>query len=204
MLAHLGPVRSLQAGLLAVCLALLLMAQSHLVAGLIGALLLGLGVAPNAPAGSQILLRTAPPAHRSLIFLLKQAGVPLGGALAGLVVAKLVTGLGIDLAIGIVAGAMILTLVLVQPQRKRLDAEAGPRQPGWPRLFLSVAVVFDDPRLSRAAAARCDRHRLAAQVDPVDLRPLDALALSLPYEALLHLCHHAKQRQHDMPHLAAR
>lgn len=142
MLAHLGPVRSLQAGLLAVGLALLLMAQSHLVAGLIGALLLGLGVAPNTPAGSQILLRTAPPAHRSLIFSIKQAGVPLGGALAGLVVAKLVTGLGIDLAIGIVAGTMILTLVLVQPQRKRLDAEAGPRQPGWPRLFLSSAGLW--------------------------------------------------------------
>jgi MFS family permease len=139
MLGHLGAVRSLQAGLLAVAAGLALMAQPHWLSGLGGALLLGLGLGPNTPAGSQVLMRTAPPRHRSLIFSIKQAGVPLGGALAGLVVAELVTRFGTDVAIGLVAAAMLAALVAVQPERRRLDEERGARHPGWPRLFLSPA-----------------------------------------------------------------
>mgnify|MGYP003347142796 CR=1 FL=1 len=46
------------------------------------ALLLGIGYGPMPPAGSRILAATAPKQHRSLIFSIKQAGAPAGGAIA--------------------------------------------------------------------------------------------------------------------------
>ncbi len=92
MLDHFGPIRSLQLGLFCVAIGLLLLSHSVLMVGLVGALIMGLGLGPNTPAGSQVLMRTAPGAHRSLVFSIKQAGVPLGGALAGLTIAHRCSG----------------------------------------------------------------------------------------------------------------
>lgn len=75
-LDHHGPVRTLQMGLVLIALGLACLVQPVAAVGLVGALLVGMGVAPNTPAGSQILKRTAPTAHRTLIFSIKQAGVP--------------------------------------------------------------------------------------------------------------------------------
>ena len=35
------------------------------------------------PAGSEVLTRFTPPAHRNVVFSIKQAGVPLGGVIGG-------------------------------------------------------------------------------------------------------------------------
>lgn len=139
MLGHLGPIRSLQLGLAFVAIGIFLLAQPFLLAGLAGALLLGLGLGPNTPAGSQVLMRTAPVAHRSLIFSIKQAGVPLGGALAGLLIAHIVLGFGFGGAIAILCGATLLSGLLVQPFQKQLDQDRGPPERAWPRMFLSLS-----------------------------------------------------------------
>src|SRR5262249_57172944 len=47
-------------------------------------LLLGLAYGPAPPAGSEILMRHSPRSRRALIFSTKQAGAPLGSAVAGL------------------------------------------------------------------------------------------------------------------------
>ncbi len=138
MLRHVGPVRSLQLGLAIVAIGLLLLAMPFQMAGLTGALMIGLGLGPNTPAGSQILMLTAPAPHRSLIFSIKQAGVPLGGAIAGILVADMVLGFGFFGAIATMAAAMLVSALLVQPFQKQLDADRSLDR-RWPRMFVSLS-----------------------------------------------------------------
>jgi MFS family permease len=150
MLDHHGPVRSLQIGLVFVAVGLVLLSQPFGLVGLLGALVVGLGLAPNTPAGSQVLMRTAPVSHRTLVFSIKQAGVPMGGAVAGLTVAPLVLWLGFVGAMWALVGLVLLSAVLVQPFQKRLDAEKGPKNRGWPRLFLSPSSLSRAVRVLNA------------------------------------------------------
>lgn len=89
----------------------------------VGALLLGFGYGQVTPASSHILSQSTPPHMMSLIFSLKQTGVPLGGALAGAVVPSLVLLWGWRVAVLVVGIACIATAVLAQPIRHSLDAE---------------------------------------------------------------------------------
>src|SRR5258708_1643577 len=104
ILARLGPVRMLQIGaLMAVC-------------GLaIAAFMMGLGYGPSPPAGNRILAATVPARHRSLIFSIKQAGAPLGGALAGLVLAPAAAAWGWPAAIAISVSVGVLAAVIIAP-----------------------------------------------------------------------------------------
>ncbi|MGO4736233.1 MFS transporter [Bosea sp. 2KB_26] len=147
MLDHHGPIRALQLGLIFVAVGLLLLSQSFGLLGLVGALLVGLGLAPNTPAGSQLLMRTAPPRHRTLVFSIKQAGVPLGGTIAGLVVAPLVLGLGFVGAVWTIVAIIFFCIVLVQPFQRSLDAEKGPQNRAWARLFLSPSSLSRSARV---------------------------------------------------------
>ncbi|MBR0645008.1 MFS transporter [Plastoroseomonas hellenica] len=142
MLAHFGPVRSLQIGLAFVALGLLVLSQPIGVAALIGAIAVGIGLGPNTSAGSQMLLRTAPPRHRTLVFSIKQAGVPLGGACAGIAVAPLVTSLGFPAAIWIVVAAALLGILLAQPFRRPLDEESAGTRLNWLRSLFSAAALL--------------------------------------------------------------
>lgn len=141
MLNHHGPVRTLQLGLACMAAGLVVLSQPLGLLGLIGALSVGFGTGHNTPAGSQILIRTAPPRHRTLIFSIKQAGVPLGGALAGLAMAPLVLTLGLSAALGAVIAVTLLTILVVQPFRLRLDRDRDAGQPGWARALLSPAAL---------------------------------------------------------------
>jgi MFS family permease len=153
MLDHHGPIRTLQFGLISVAAGLALLLQPNIPLGLAGALLLGLGLAPNTPAGSQVLMRTAPTGHRTLIFSIKQAGVPLGGAVAGIAVAPLALAFGFVAALSTIIAIVLLCIVLVQVFRSRLDAEKGPRNRGWPRLFLSPSSLTRSARVLAAHPA---------------------------------------------------
>lgn len=150
MLDHHGPVRTLQLGLICVAAGLALLSQPTISLGLAGALLVGLGLAPNTPAGSQVLMRTAPAGHRTLIFSIKQAGVPLGGAIAGITVAPLVLAFGFIGAVSAIIATVLACTVLVQTFQPRLDAERGPRNRAWPRLFLSPSSLTRAARIINA------------------------------------------------------
>lgn len=142
MLTHFGPVRSLQIGLAFIALGLLVLAQPIGVAALIGAVAVGIGLGPNTSAGSQMLVRTAPPRHRTLVFSIKQAGVPLGGAVAGVAVAPLVTSLGFPTAIWIVVATALLGVLLAQPFRRALDQESAGTRLNWLRALFSAAALL--------------------------------------------------------------
>lgn len=147
MLGHFGPIRTLQFGLVSVSVGLAILSQPVIWIGLVGALLVGLGLAPNTPAGSQILMRAAPPEHRTLVFSIKQAGVPLGGAFAGLAVAPLVLAFGFIGAVSAIVALVLLCTVSVQAFRQRLDAERGPQNLAWARLFLSPSSLARSARV---------------------------------------------------------
>jgi hypothetical protein len=54
-----------------------------------------MSIGPPSSAGMDVLQRFAPPRHRNLLFSVKQAGVPLGGVLAGLLMPWASQALGI-------------------------------------------------------------------------------------------------------------
>jgi len=128
------------------------------------ALLFGIGYGPITPASSQILTRTTPPARMSLVFSIKQTGVPAGAALAGAVLPGLALIAGWRSALFVVA---ILGLVVAA-------AAQGPR------------AALDDDRSSDA------RFNLAGLVAPLHTlarsRPLRELAVLAFAYASVQMC----------------
>lgn len=136
VLARWGPVRTLQLGAVLSALAMLVAALGTVPALLLASVLLGIGYGPSPPAGSQILAATAPPGHRTLIFSVKQAGAPLGGALAGLATAPAAAAFGWPAALLLTVATALLAALLIQPLQAQLDAERDARRP------LGLGAVF--------------------------------------------------------------
>lgn len=140
-LARLGPVRMLQTGA-ALCAAAMLMAGFGTVAMLgFAALLLGIGYGPSPPAGSRILAATAPKEHRTLIFSVKQAGAPLGGAMAGLISAPIAASAGWAAALMVAVVTSLVAAAVIQPLRRMLDAERDPTRRVGLRDVLSAHTI---------------------------------------------------------------
>ncbi|KZD07598.1 MFS transporter [Oceanibaculum pacificum] len=142
MLERFGAIRLLQIGLILCALGFAGIGYGWWPLAVVGALVLGFGYGTNSPAGSQTLSRTAPPGHRVLIFSLKQAGVPLGAALSGLVIAPLAATYGLEAAVGLAVGVSLLAILAVQPTRRALDDEqTATRRFDWVRALLSWRTV---------------------------------------------------------------
>ena len=158
-LARLGPVRTLQAGAVICALAMLAAGMGSVAALGLASLLLGIGYGPSPPAGSRILAATAPKDHRTLIFSVKQAGAPLGGALAGLVSAPVAAAAGWPVALLVAVVTALASAALIQPLRPALDAEREPERRVGLRDVLSphsiaapIAALRADPLLPRLTA----------------------------------------------------
>jgi MFS family permease len=123
---RLGPLRVSQAALLIVGAALALGASNVIALLVLSAIMLGIGYGPPSPASTHVLARFTPPRHNNLVFSIKQIGVPLGGALAGLIVPALVLGFGWQTAILIMAAAPIALIAIVQPLRRQYDDDREP------------------------------------------------------------------------------
>ena len=125
-----GAIRVSQWGLVACAAGLaVLAASSSLPLAAVGAFLIGLGYGPITPASSHVLVRTAP-AHRvSLIFSIKQTGVPLGGVLAGAIVPPIVVASSVATALWSLCVTCVFVAALAGWVRRELDAD---RQPGRP------------------------------------------------------------------------
>lgn len=145
ILARLGPVRALQLGaVMAVC-GLAVAATGWWPVLAVAALVMGAGYGPSPPAGSRILAATAPPGHRTLIFSIKQAGAPLGGAFAGLLLAPAASAWGWPAALLIAVAVGLLAAALIGPARRRLDLEREPGRAIGPKALFhprNVAAPF--------------------------------------------------------------
>jgi MFS family permease len=121
-LRRVGSVRALQAGLAVGIVGLTLLLPPFSLAAAMAALLIGMGYGPSSPAGNDILHRTAPPGRRAMIFSIKQAGVPVGGIIAGLSLPAIAAAFGWRVSL-LAAGIFVLVVLLsVQPMRASLDA----------------------------------------------------------------------------------
>ncbi len=141
-LARFGPVRSLQLGAACAIVAMAIAALGWWPALIISSLLLGIGYGPTPPSGSRILAATAPKQHRTLIFSIKQAGAPAGGALAGLIVAPFAVAFGWTWALLLAVAAGAITLVAINPLRAMMDVERDRSRSIHPRDVFRLSTVL--------------------------------------------------------------
>lgn len=152
-IAKYGAIRVSQFGLLLCAAGLSLCAVPHVLASFAGALLIGLGYGPITPASSH-LLSASTPAHRmSLVFSIKQTGVPLGGMLAGALIPGLMLWLGWQGALLLSAVVNVACALLTQWLRDELDADrdASVRM-AFGNLMHPLRLVLSHPALKMLAA----------------------------------------------------
>jgi MFS family permease len=151
--ARYGPIRVSQIGQLLCAAGLCLCAIPLVPAIALGAVLVGLGYGPVTPASSHLLARTTPVHRMSLVFSLKQTGVPLAGALAGAIVPGLQLLAGWQAALLAVAAANVVCVVVAQSLRAEFDADRDPtRRVGLGNFLEPVRLVLADARLRMLAS----------------------------------------------------
>jgi MFS family permease len=121
-----GAIRVSQAALLACAAGLLLLLIGSPWLLMVSAVLIGFGYGPITPASSHILMRTTPAHLMSLMFSIKQTGVPLGAMLAGLVLPPVMVGFGWRGGALGVAVSCITVALLAESTRRQLDTDAEP------------------------------------------------------------------------------
>ncbi len=121
--ARMGAIRVSQWGLVLCAVGLVLCAVPWLPAMVLGAVFIGLGYGPITPASSHLLARTTPPAQMSLVFSIKQTGVPLGSMLAGAIVPPLALLIDWQWSMGVVAALCLVCAGVSQSLRAELDSD---------------------------------------------------------------------------------
>ncbi|WP_233253634.1 MFS transporter [Limnohabitans sp. 2KL-1] len=141
--ARMGAIRVSQWGLLLCAAGLLLCAVPWFPAMVLGAVLIGLGYGPITPASSHLLARTTPQSQMSLVFSIKQTGVPLGSMLAGAMVPPLALLTNWQISLLAVAGACLLCAGVSQGLRAELDTDRQPATPiRWGSLVQPIRLVL--------------------------------------------------------------
>ena len=118
-----GAIRLSQAGLVCSGIGLLLCAVPHPAVIALGALCIGTGYGPITPASSHLLIKSTPPHQLSLVFSIKQTGVPLGGMIAGALIPSLDLLIGWQWAFVSAGAACVLCALAVQPLQAGLDVD---------------------------------------------------------------------------------
>ena len=150
---RMGAIRVSQYGLMLCALGLLLCTLPWIGAIALGAVCIGLGYGPITPASSHLLARTTAKHQMSLVFSIKQTGVPLGSLLAGAIVPTLLLGLPWQVCMAVVAGVCVVCAALSQSVRNALDED---RQPHLSMQGVSwiqpIRLVFSHRALASMAA----------------------------------------------------
>jgi sugar phosphate permease len=144
-----GAIRLSQMGLFCSGAGLLLSAIPHPVTIVLGAIFIGVGYGPITPASSHLLIKSTPPHQLSLVFSIKQTGVPLGGMMAGALVPPIESVANWQVALLAVGVACVLCALLVSPLRAGLDGDRDPTARASLRTSLvnPVLMVWRHPAL---------------------------------------------------------
>lgn len=129
LIKQVGGMRILQLSLLLGAASMALFLHSSIGLALAACFVMGLSNGAANPAGSEVLQRYSPPDKRNLIFSIKQAGVPLGGVIAGLAIPVVVLVAGWRVALFACALLIILPSMLTWRISTQLD-KANTRA-GW-------------------------------------------------------------------------
>jgi MFS family permease len=147
-----GAVRFSQVVMVVCAIGLLLCIGAHWWWFVLSAAILGLGYGPTTPASSYILSRHTPARMLSLVFSIKQTGVPLGGVLAGLIVPALLVYFDWRVVSAIVAAAVVVGALLLQLSRRRFDLDLVPTQPLLRgNVIEPLRLIFSRPSLRTLA-----------------------------------------------------
>ncbi len=152
LLSRLGALAQLRLGCVATAGALVFCLPGHWAPMLVAAFIIGLGYGPSTPAGSDLLMAVTPRARRATAFSIKQAGVPIGGLAAGVILPPIAIYSGGTTAALMAAGAVALLAALVLPLwRGAVDGPPNPiRQIGRGRLRAPLdllALISATPEL---------------------------------------------------------
>ena len=153
-IARRGALRVSQVSLTLCGAGLAVMASANAAVIVVGALVIGLGYGAVTPASSVILNDRAPPGLRAFIFSLKQAGVPVGGALAGALIPALIATVGWRAATLTPAIACAVLALALEPLRAKLES-ARSEEPPHPQtpMLQALRLVMHEPRLRELALA---------------------------------------------------
>jgi MFS family permease len=120
----LGPVRALIGGVVIGVTGAVLIATGIYALMIVGALLVGFSYATTSPAGSQILAENTPPFRRNRIFSFRQAGVPLGGAIAGLAGSAVAVQYGWRVALAAIVVLLLVTSIPLLMGSRRFNGSS--------------------------------------------------------------------------------
>ncbi|MBE0614440.1 MAG: MFS transporter [Burkholderiales bacterium] len=152
LIVRFGPVRTCQISVSLAAAGLVVGTGAVLPVVFASAALIGSGYGLVNPVSSQILASAAPPRMRSLIFSIKQTGVPVGGALAGALVPPLVLALGWRWAAVAVALLCLTVALAIQPARVYDAAKKRGGTSGSVREFFApLGLVFANPPILELA-----------------------------------------------------
>lgn len=138
-IVRIGAVRVCQAALLAAALGLALNSLALVTATVAAVVFIGVAQGPINPSSAHILSQRVPREYFGMVFSLKQTGVPIGFALAGVIFPALLGWVGWRGASLIAAGALALSAIAIEPLRPRLDAVA---VAGKPSASIWRSIVF--------------------------------------------------------------
>lgn len=151
--ARFGAIRVSQAGLVLCAAGLTLCALPWVPAVALGALVMGLGYGPITPASSHLLAISTPKHRMSLVFSVKQTGVPLGGVIAGAAVPTLALLASWQGALLAAAAANLLCAMVAQPLRQQFDADRSADAPlALSGLARPIQLVWSHPALKLLAS----------------------------------------------------
>lgn len=149
-----GAVRVSQLVLIATLAMLLACSVGSVASVVIGAALLGLAYGATAPASAHLLVPRTPPRVMNLVLSIRQIGVPLGGVMAGLLMAPMTLSLGWQTALLWQTVPVVIAVLLLECARRDWDSDRDPtRQIMSKGLLAPVQILFDRPELRRLAVA---------------------------------------------------
>jgi MFS family permease len=148
-----GGVRATQAVLAAAAGMVLIAATRHLGALALAAVVLGLGYGAAAPASTHLLVPHTPRSVFNMVMSLRQIGVPLGGVLAALLLPPLAVTLGWRHALLTELVPLVLLLILMEPSRRRWDADRDPHARAFGRTLLAPFALLRNRGIRRLSVA---------------------------------------------------
>jgi MFS family permease len=143
---RLGSVRISQIALLMAAIGLALNSAGIVVATVLAVMFIGVAQGPINPASAHVLSQRVPREYFGAVFSLKQTGVPIGFALAGIVFPQLLGWVGWRGASLVAAAAAVLTAFLVEFVRPGLDTRVSEGKSG-PGIWHSIRFVMAHPQL---------------------------------------------------------
>ena len=155
LVSRIGAIRVSQLCVLFASTGIILISTGDPLIIVIGALVVGIGYGAVTPSSSTVLADQAPENVRSLIFSIKQSGVPIGGAIAGTLVPFLMYRFGWREAAIITGLIGFFVIVLAQLIQKKIDRPTL-RSPDLAQslsLIKPIKFVFADRKLRELAVS---------------------------------------------------